>query len=98
MVNDVRLFAGKKPIGFINPSVRSFPYCSFGFPLVFLLDLVFENQIYSEAFKGAFNDVTSGNNPGCGSQGFAAAPGWDPVTGLGTPSFMKLLIRWLVLP
>ncbi|KAK3319647.1 alkaline serine protease [Cercophora scortea] len=30
-----------------------------------------------------FNDVTSGSNPNCKSTGFLAAPGWDPVTGLG---------------
>jgi len=38
----------------------------------------------------AFNDVTSGNNPGCGTNGFNAAEGWDPVTGLGTPNFSAL--------
>lgn len=38
----------------------------------------------------AFNDVTSGSNPGCGTNGFPAAQGWDPVTGLGTPNFAKL--------
>jgi tripeptidyl-peptidase-1 len=37
-----------------------------------------------------FNDITTGNNPGCGTKGFYAAPGWDPVTGLGTPDFSKL--------
>lgn len=31
----------------------------------------------------AFNDVVVGDNPGCGTDGFPAAPGWDPVTGLG---------------
>lgn len=38
-----------------------------------------------------FNDVTQGSNPGCGTDGFSAAPGWDPVTGLGTPNYPKLL-------
>ncbi|KAH9041304.1 subtilisin-like protein [Lactarius pseudohatsudake] len=27
----------------------------------------------------AFNDITSGSNPGCGTGGFSAVPGWDPV-------------------
>ncbi|KAH7887356.1 peptidase S8/S53 domain-containing protein [Phlebopus sp. FC_14] len=36
------------------------------------------------------NDITVGNNPGCGTQGFNATMGWDPVTGLGTPNFEKL--------
>ena len=31
------------------------------------------------------NDVVAGNNPGCSTNGFAAAKGWDPLTGLGTP-------------
>ncbi|KAG0045804.1 hypothetical protein BGZ83_008984 [Gryganskiella cystojenkinii] len=40
--------------------------------------------------KEALNDILSGYNPGCGTEGFAATPGWDPVTGLGTPDFVKL--------
>ncbi|KAJ5112796.1 hypothetical protein N7532_000841 [Penicillium argentinense] len=39
----------------------------------------------------AFFDVTSGNNPGCDTNGFDAAEGWDPVTGLGTPNYPALL-------
>ncbi|KAK8091487.1 hypothetical protein PG997_001848 [Apiospora hydei] len=38
-----------------------------------------------------FFDVTAGSNPGCGTSGFTAAKGWDPVTGLGSPNFPKLL-------
>jgi len=38
----------------------------------------------------AFTDITSGSNPGCGTNGFTATQGWDPVTGLGTPNFQKL--------
>ena len=37
------------------------------------------------------NDITNGTNPGCGTQGFSAVKGWDPVTGLGTPNFPKML-------
>ena len=43
------------------------------------------------ANPGAFNDIMTGNNPGCNTEGFHAAPGWDPITGLGTPNFPKLL-------
>jgi tripeptidyl-peptidase-1 len=39
---------------------------------------------------GAFTDITSGSNPGCGTKGFPAAKGWDPVTGLGSPKFDAL--------
>jgi tripeptidyl-peptidase-1 len=34
--------------------------------------------IYSAGSTG-FNDVTLGSNPGCGTTGFAAVQGWDPV-------------------
>ncbi|KAG9124088.1 hypothetical protein FRC07_012889 [Ceratobasidium sp. 392] len=36
------------------------------------------------------NDITFGRNSGCGTQGFNATIGWDPVTGLGTPNFEKM--------
>ncbi|KAI0342432.1 subtilisin-like protein [Trametopsis cervina] len=54
--------------------------------------------IYSAEFQDAFNDITHGDNPGCGTDGFSATKGWDPVTGLGTPDFPKLLEKWLALP
>ncbi|KAK8117373.1 uncharacterized protein PG998_005654 [Apiospora kogelbergensis] len=38
-----------------------------------------------------FFDITAGSNYGCGTSGFTAAKGWDPVTGLGSPNFPKLL-------
>ncbi|KAI0787605.1 subtilisin-like protein [Fomes fomentarius] len=54
--------------------------------------------LYSSALADVFNDVTNGTNPGCGTDGFPAAPGWDPITGLGTPNFDKLLSALLDLP
>ncbi|CAK7204234.1 hypothetical protein SEUCBS139899_006989 [Sporothrix eucalyptigena] len=45
-----------------------------------------------------FNDITSGSNPGCGTSGFPAAEGWDPVTGLGSPNYPKLLALFKSLP
>ncbi|KAK7026073.1 hypothetical protein VNI00_015719 [Paramarasmius palmivorus] len=54
--------------------------------------------IYSSKFRSAFNDITAGRNPGCGTTGFGAEVGWDPVTGLGTPKFRTLLRKWLELP
>jgi len=43
-------------------------------PLGFLNPL-----IYASTSATAFNDITSGSNPGCGTQGFSAVAGWDPV-------------------
>lgn len=45
-----------------------------------------------------FNDIVSGANPNCNSTGFLAAKGWDPVTGLGSPKFDKLVSLLLSLP
>jgi tripeptidyl-peptidase-1 len=45
--------------------------------------------LYSTGLSG-LNDITSGSNPGCGTNGFTARAGWDPVTGLGTLDFGKL--------
>ncbi|KAJ3820218.1 peptidase S8/S53 domain-containing protein [Lentinula raphanica] len=54
--------------------------------------------IYSEPFRVAFNDITSGGNPGCGTDGFTCSTGWDPITGLGTPNFERLKDLWLAMP
>ncbi|KAJ7223937.1 tripeptidyl peptidase A [Mycena rebaudengoi] len=54
-------------------------------PLGFLNPLIYKKGIH------AFNDIEIGNNPGCGTLGFNATKGWDPVTGLGTPDFKKLM-------
>ena len=45
-----------------------------------------------------FNDITVGGNPGCGTPGFNATPGWDPVTGLGTPIYPKMREVFMSLP
>ncbi|EKM58673.1 uncharacterized protein PHACADRAFT_89753 [Phanerochaete carnosa HHB-10118-sp] len=52
-------------------------------PLGFLNPFLYANP-------GAFNDITSGDNAGCNTNGFPAGKGWDPVTGLGTPNFAAL--------
>ncbi|UQC90639.1 aorsin precursor [Colletotrichum lupini] len=45
--------------------------------------------LYSHAT--VMTDIVEGSNYGCGVEGFHAGPGWDPVTGLGTPDYKKLL-------
>lgn len=79
--NDIRLANKKPPLGFLNP---------------------FLYQIYDKTPE-AFNDVTTGINqcqglrpvpatapPFCCSFGYSAAPGWDAMTGLGTPNFQVI--------
>ncbi|CAA7262947.1 unnamed protein product [Cyclocybe aegerita] len=73
-VNDARLAAGKRPLGFLNP------------------------LIYSPLCQQVLNDITKGGNQGCGTPGFNATEGWDPVTGVGTPNLSKLMKLALALP
>ncbi|KAA1475900.1 family S53 protease [Dentipellis sp. KUC8613] len=54
-------------------------------PLGFLNPFIYANP-------DAFNDITSGYNPGCFTMGFTAREGWDPVTGLGTPNYTKMKV------
>lgn len=42
------------------------------------------------ANPSALNDITSGDNPGCNTNGFSASSGWDAVTGLGSPNYAAL--------
>lgn len=39
----------------------------------------------------AFNDVTTGSNYGCDTEGFPAVEGYDAATGWGTPNFKQIL-------
>lgn len=76
LINAELLEAGRPPIGFLN-------------------QLIYTNTTYSDATSDVFHDVTEGDNkcaalgyPCCG--GYEAGPGWDPVTGLGSPDWKKL--------
>ncbi|KAJ6515255.1 tripeptidyl peptidase A [Mycena sanguinolenta] len=92
-----RVFIGGQPFHIGGTSASSPTFTGFvtllndarlkkGLPPLGFLNPLF----YSTAARG-FNDITVGNNPGCGTEGFNATVGWDAVTGLGTPDFAKLL-------
>lgn len=80
LLNNARLADGKAPLGWLNP------------------------WLYKEGYKG-LTDITHGGSNGCtGRDMYSGLPtpfvpyaswnateGWDPVTGLGTPLFDKLL-------
>ncbi|KAH9030898.1 subtilisin-like protein [Lactarius pseudohatsudake] len=53
--------------------------------------LGFLNTLLYGICLGGLNDITSGSNPGCNTDGFSAIPGWDPVTGLGSLDFERLV-------
>ncbi|KAF8852704.1 subtilisin-like protein [Acephala macrosclerotiorum] len=50
------------------------------------------------ANPGAMNDIKKGGNRGCGTTGFRAVTGWDPVTGLGMLDYEKLPEVFMNLP
>ncbi|KAJ4303981.1 hypothetical protein N0V88_001584 [Collariella sp. IMI 366227] len=50
------------------------------------------------AHPEVFKDVVEGKNPGCGTEGFKAVEGWDPVTGLGAPNYERLKRVFMALP
>jgi tripeptidyl-peptidase-1 len=54
--------------------------------------------LYSITTPDALKDITDGNNGSGCCPGFDAAPGWDPVTGLGTPNYAILKEVVLALP
>ena len=60
-------------------------------PLGFLNPFIYQN-------RDAFKDIAIGRGTGCEGKGFAAGPGWDPVTGVGVPDFSKLVQAVLKLP
>ncbi len=68
LVNDARIAIGKRPVGWLNPLVWGIS------PLFRLTSKIIRCalQIYSSVFRGAFNDITSGGNQGCGTPGFTA--------------------------
>ncbi|KAI1110329.1 subtilisin-like protein [Nemania sp. NC0429] len=81
LLNNARLSRGLRPLGFLNP------------------------WLYSRAVLGALTDIVDGGSRGCTGRdvysglpapyvagaGWNATEGWDPVTGLGTPLFDKML-------
>ncbi|KAM4683271.1 tripeptidyl-peptidase 1 isoform 1-T1 [Amazona ochrocephala] len=75
LVNDRRLQRGLAPLGFLNPALY---------------------QLREQGHDDALYDVTQGCHVSCldgavQGQGFCAGPGWDPVTGCGSPNFPRLL-------
>ena len=95
LINENRLAAGKGPVGFLNPTLYQNPSIFNDVSIVYLtLAIKYHSSIADSTFQ-----ITEGFNWDCKSQiAFKAAPGWDPVTGLGTPNYPKLLDVFMKLP
>jgi subtilase family serine protease len=61
-----------------------------GHPLGFVNPAIYQIGTSDKAAQD-FRDITTGNNSWAGVPGYDAAPGWDPVTGFGSPIAEKLL-------
>jgi subtilase family serine protease len=61
-----------------------------GHPLGFINPALYKLAA-SSSYAQDFHDITVGNNSVHNVKGYSAVPGWDPVTGLGTPILDKLL-------
>lgn len=67
-----------------------------GYDLGFINQAIYLMGQNRWVYSSSFHDITSGNNSFGGVPGFDAEPGWDPVTGLGSPhglQFVDALIR-----
>lgn len=102
LINDQRLQAGKKTLGFLNPALYQLlakhPDAFFGLLLLHSDSLCLSDRL-------CFADITSGSNPDGCCPGFYATTGWDAVwsfylpganslhlqvTGVGAPNFATL--------
>jgi len=63
-----------------------------GHPLGFINPALYRLAA-SSTYTQDFRDITAGNNTNNSAnvQGYSAVPGWDPVTGLGSPNAEKLI-------
>jgi subtilase family serine protease len=63
-----------------------------GHPLGFINPALYKLAA-SGSYTQDFHDITQGNNsnPSARVNGYNAVPGWDPVTGLGSPNAAKLI-------
>lgn len=62
-----------------------------GYDLGFINKALYHIGQAKSHYSASFFDVTSGNNSAPGVQGFNAGTGWDPTTGLGSPSTDQLV-------
>jgi len=82
LINNDRLNAKKKPLGFLNPSLYSLGEKAFN-------DITVGENNCCAGFPP---------NIVCCQYGFNATTGWDPLTGLGSPKFPALRAALVALP
>ena len=109
LINDARFLLSKPSLGFVNPALYHFASVPRSEPVRNELDVVaVVAGVVGEVTGGGgspFFDITKGknnccaavSNPVCCPDGFTAAIGWDPVTGLGSVNFTALKQAFLAM-
>ena len=92
---------GKGPVGFLNPALYANPSV--------MNDIVNGSNVGCESTSSPglrprwqLQVAVNRKTDRCGitgyTEGFQAAPGWDPASGLGTPNYPKVLDLFMSLP
>ena len=76
LLNDARLNSGKPPLGFLNPLLYGL-YAS-------------NPDCYKDIIVGHNRCGSLGWYPVCCPYGYQTSPGWDPVSGVGSPDYSAL--------
>lgn len=84
LLNDARLRAGKKPLGYLNPWLYSVGFKG-------LTDITSGGSVGCNGINGQTGRPVIGGPGIIPYASWNATTGWDPVTGLGVPDFEKLL-------
>lgn len=81
LLNDELMSNGKPPLGFMNPWIYAHPEA--------FNDITAGNNPGSY-FEFSLLSTISPCSTGCGTDGFPAIEGWDPVTGVGSPNYQAM--------
>ena len=109
LINEELALVGKGPVGFVNPALYE-RECSCQFMLFSHQQLILlsDPEVLNDITNGSNPNCGKYCLPHrrrldvadkkLGSEGFKTAKGWDPVTGLGTPNYPKMLELFMSLP
>ena len=91
-INEERIAAGKSVLGFLNPAMYANPSMFNDITNGTNPDCEL-NRTFRRLKSALMADEPLGN-----TLAFSAVEGWDPVTGLGTPNYPKMLEYFMSLP
>ena len=84
LLNDARLRAGKKQLGYLNPWLYDIGFKG-------LTDITAGGSVGCNGINGQTGQPVPGGPGIIPYASWNATVGWDPVTGLGVPDFGKLM-------